>query len=197
MNDLLDEKDFIPDSYIFEVSSPGLGRQLKKDKDFARSIGSEVEGKLFRAVDKRKDFCGILSDFPYWFLQAARREFSIASSKISLLISFSFSIWFNASINSLLLSISITFSFPGWIIFYTGKVPDTAKKGSSLKSQFLTGLRQYCPSQSSSPARPAPQLQPLPRQKSAVPRKNPCAYPPHGTKRVWQRGKNTKRKQKN
>ncbi len=63
MNDLLDEKDFIPDSYIFEVSSPGLGRQLKKDKDFARSIGSEVEGKLFRAVDKRKDFCGVLRSF--------------------------------------------------------------------------------------------------------------------------------------
>ena len=63
MNDLLDEKDFIPDSYIFEVSSPGLGRQLKKDKDFARSIGSEVEGKLFRAVDKRKDFCRVLRSF--------------------------------------------------------------------------------------------------------------------------------------
>lgn len=60
MSDLLDEKDFIPDSYIFEVSSPGLGRQLKKDKDFERSIGEAVEGKLFRAVDKRKDFEGTL-----------------------------------------------------------------------------------------------------------------------------------------
>lgn len=63
MSDLLDEKDFIPDSYIFEVSSPGLGRQLKKDKDFARSIGEKVEGKLFRAVDKRKDFEGVLCSF--------------------------------------------------------------------------------------------------------------------------------------
>jgi ribosome maturation factor RimP len=63
MSDLLDERDFIPDSYIFEVSSPGLGRQLKKDKDFARSIGEVVEGKLFRAVDKRKDFEGILRSF--------------------------------------------------------------------------------------------------------------------------------------
>lgn len=63
MSDLLDEKDFIPDSYIFEVSSPGLGRQLKKDKDFARSIGEAVEGKLFRAVDKKKDFEGILRSF--------------------------------------------------------------------------------------------------------------------------------------
>ncbi len=63
MSDLLDEKDFIPDSYIFEVSSPGLGRQLKKDRDFARSIGEAVEGKLFRAVDGRKDFFGILRSF--------------------------------------------------------------------------------------------------------------------------------------
>lgn len=63
MSDLLDEKDFISDSYIFEVSSPGLGRQLKKDKDFLRSIGEVVEGKLFRAVDKRKDFEGVLRSF--------------------------------------------------------------------------------------------------------------------------------------
>ena len=63
MSDLLDEKDFIPDSYIFEVSSPGLGRPLKKDKDFNRSIGKKVEAKLFRAVDKRKDFDGILTAF--------------------------------------------------------------------------------------------------------------------------------------
>jgi len=63
MSDLLDERDFISDSYIFEVSSPGLGRQLKKDKDFLRSIGEVVEGKLFRAVDKRKDFEGVLCSF--------------------------------------------------------------------------------------------------------------------------------------
>lgn len=34
-------KDFIDDSYILEVSSPGLGRPLKKDRDFARSIGKK------------------------------------------------------------------------------------------------------------------------------------------------------------
>ena len=33
MSDLLDEHDYIPDAYIFEVSSPGLGRPLKKEKD--------------------------------------------------------------------------------------------------------------------------------------------------------------------
>ena len=43
LSDLLDEHDFIEDAYILEVSSPGLGRPLKKDKDFARSIGEEVD----------------------------------------------------------------------------------------------------------------------------------------------------------
>ncbi|MBO5197057.1 MAG: ribosome maturation factor RimP, partial [Lachnospiraceae bacterium] len=60
LSDLLDEVDFIPDSYILEVSSPGLGRQLKKDKDFARSIGEEIEIKLYKAVNKRKELTGIL-----------------------------------------------------------------------------------------------------------------------------------------
>ena len=50
LSELLDREDFIPDAYILEVSSPGLGRQLKKDKDFARSIGKEVEVKLYKAM---------------------------------------------------------------------------------------------------------------------------------------------------
>ena len=54
LSDLLDKEDFIPDSYILEVSSPGLGRQLKKDKDFKRSIGKEIEIKLYKPV-KIKD----------------------------------------------------------------------------------------------------------------------------------------------
>ena len=63
MSDLLDEHDFIPDAYIFEVSSPGLGRQLKKDKDFTRSIGEEVELKLYKSMNKQKEFQGFLRDF--------------------------------------------------------------------------------------------------------------------------------------
>ena len=56
----MDEEDFIPDAYILEVSSPGLGRQLKKEKDFIRSIGKEVDVKLFKAIEKRKEFTGFL-----------------------------------------------------------------------------------------------------------------------------------------
>lgn len=63
LSDLLDQKDFIPDAYILEVSSPGLGRQLKKDKHFEKSIGEEVEVKLFKAIDKQKEFIGFLDSF--------------------------------------------------------------------------------------------------------------------------------------
>lgn len=63
LSDRLDEKDYIEDAYILEVSSPGLGRPLKKDKDFDRSIGKEVELKLYKAIDKQKDFSGILVSY--------------------------------------------------------------------------------------------------------------------------------------
>lgn len=60
---LLDEKDFIKESYIFEVSSPGLTRPLKKEKDFARSIGKLVEVKTFKAMDGAKEFEGELKAY--------------------------------------------------------------------------------------------------------------------------------------
>jgi ribosome maturation factor RimP len=63
LSDWLDKEDFIEDSYIMEVSSPGLGRPLKKDKDFARSLGEEVEIRLYKARDKQKDFTGLLKAY--------------------------------------------------------------------------------------------------------------------------------------
>lgn len=59
----LDEDDFIFDAYILEVSSPGLGRPLKKEKDFKRSIGKEIDIKLYKAIDKQKEFTGILTGY--------------------------------------------------------------------------------------------------------------------------------------
>ena len=63
MSALLDEQDFIEESYIFEVSSPGLGRPLKKEKDFKRSLGKEVEIRTYRAIDKEKEFYGVLKSY--------------------------------------------------------------------------------------------------------------------------------------
>ena len=63
LSDKLDEEDYIEESDILEVSSPGLGRPLKKEKDFKRSIGREIEVRTFRAIDKQKEFTGILKEF--------------------------------------------------------------------------------------------------------------------------------------
>ena len=62
-SDILDEKDYIEDTYIFEVSSPGLGRPLKKEKDFKRSLGEEVEIRTYRAIEHQKEFVGILQEY--------------------------------------------------------------------------------------------------------------------------------------
>ena len=62
-NVILDEEDYISESYIFEVSSPGLTRPLKKDRDFKRNLGKAVEVKLYKAIDKVKEFEGELVAF--------------------------------------------------------------------------------------------------------------------------------------
>lgn len=62
-SDLLDEHDFIEGGYIMEVSSPGLGRPLKKEKDYKRSIGKELEIRTYRAINKSKEFYGILKSY--------------------------------------------------------------------------------------------------------------------------------------
>jgi len=63
LSDILDEKDYVEGSYILEVSSPGLGRPLKKEKDFKRSIGKEVEVRTFKKIDRKKEFRGVLTAY--------------------------------------------------------------------------------------------------------------------------------------
>ena len=48
---------------MLEISSPGLGRPLKKEKDFKRSLGKEVEIRTYRMIDKSKEFTGILKAY--------------------------------------------------------------------------------------------------------------------------------------
>ena len=63
LSDALDEEDFIADAYILEVSSPGLDRPLKKEKDFLRYMGEPVEVKTYQAFEGRKEFTGILTAY--------------------------------------------------------------------------------------------------------------------------------------
>lgn len=65
MSAKLDADDFIEDAYILEVSSPGLGRALKKDRHLLQSIGEEVDVKLYKPLEgtKTKEFTGFLKEF--------------------------------------------------------------------------------------------------------------------------------------
>lgn len=58
---ILDEEDYIPDVYTLEVTSPGLGRVLRRPRDFVYGLGREVEVHTYRAVNKQKAWTGILS----------------------------------------------------------------------------------------------------------------------------------------
>ncbi len=63
LSDALDVEDFVEEAYILEVSSPGLGRALKKEKHLQKSLGEEVEVRLFKPIDECKEFVGILESF--------------------------------------------------------------------------------------------------------------------------------------
>ena len=92
-SDKLDEEDFIDDSYILEVSSPGLGRPLKKEKDFARSVGQEVDIHLFKPVNKEKDYTGVLKayDADQVTIDTGEEELTFARKEIAVIrLSFHF-----------------------------------------------------------------------------------------------------------
>lgn len=63
LDPILDAADPIPDSYIFEVSSAGAERQLKRPGDFARFLGAEVEVRLYQPRDGSKAFVGTLEAY--------------------------------------------------------------------------------------------------------------------------------------
>ncbi len=63
MNEILDREDYIKENYTFVVSSPGLDRPLKRERDFINSVGREVEIKTYKAIDGMKEFTGVLKAF--------------------------------------------------------------------------------------------------------------------------------------
>lgn len=87
INPLLDEKDFIKEMYFLEVSSPGVERVLRKEKHFKESIGKEVEIKLFRPIEKQKEYVGILEkwDENTVYLKINEKEIQIERKNISIM----------------------------------------------------------------------------------------------------------------
>jgi Uncharacterized protein conserved in bacteria len=54
LSELLDKEDVIGEHFVLEVSSPGLDRPIKTDRDFERSLGKDIEVTTYEAVDGRK-----------------------------------------------------------------------------------------------------------------------------------------------
>ena len=87
-NDVLDREDYIDEAYIFEVSSPGLGRPLKKEKDYARSMGKQLEIRTYRAINHEKEFYGVLSAYDSGSVTITKddgEEMKFAKSDIALI----------------------------------------------------------------------------------------------------------------
>lgn len=63
LEELLDAQDLIKTSYILEVSSPGLDRELKKSRDFQREMGKDIDVSLFAPLDGKKVVTGPLSAY--------------------------------------------------------------------------------------------------------------------------------------
>lgn len=63
LDPILDEKDPIPESYVFEVGSAGIERELKRPSDFEQFMGSEVELKLYQPVNGKKSDVGVLNGY--------------------------------------------------------------------------------------------------------------------------------------
>lgn len=63
LDPILDEEDPIPDSYVFEVGSAGAERELKRERDFLKFIGSDVEVKFYQPLNGRKSVVGKLEGY--------------------------------------------------------------------------------------------------------------------------------------
>lgn len=87
LSEELDQQDFITDGYILEVSSPGLGRTLKKDKHLELSLLKEVEIKTYKQIENTKEFKGILKayDDKTITIESGKEEISFAKSDIALI----------------------------------------------------------------------------------------------------------------
>lgn len=60
INGMLDEADLIKEQYFLEVSSPGIERILRKDEHLKANIGKTIEIKLFKPMEKQKQYVGEL-----------------------------------------------------------------------------------------------------------------------------------------
>ena len=63
LDEAIEKQNILNDKYILEVSSPGIDRILKKEKDYRRELGKDVDVTLYKAIDGKKQFTGKLTGF--------------------------------------------------------------------------------------------------------------------------------------
>ena len=87
LSDLLDQEDFIEEAYILEVSSPGLLRPIKKDKDFERNMNQEIEVHLFKMLDKKKELVGVLTayDADTFIIETPDKAYTLGRKEAALI----------------------------------------------------------------------------------------------------------------
>ncbi|MBE5997619.1 MAG: ribosome maturation factor RimP [Lachnospiraceae bacterium] len=85
LDPMLDEEDFIDDAYTMIVSSPGLGRVIRRPRDFIFAKGKEVDVRTYKALDGSKELNGILKDFDKEsiVLETEKSELTIQRSQIA------------------------------------------------------------------------------------------------------------------
>ena len=87
INELLDEADYIKEQYFLEVSSPGIERILRKDKHLKDNIGSMVELKLFKSINKEENLVGYLKSYDENFITIEKdnKEIQVERKNISVI----------------------------------------------------------------------------------------------------------------
>ena len=87
INPLLDKEDIIKEMYFLEVSSPGIERVLRKEKHFEENIGKEVEINLFKPLNNKKEYTGILNkwDENNIYIETEETKITIERKNISLM----------------------------------------------------------------------------------------------------------------
>ncbi len=85
IEDIIEVEDLIPNRYYLEVSSPGLDRPLKKDRDFLRYLGKSIQVSLFSPIQEKRKYTGIIENFKEstLFLDVGEKTISIPMDNIA------------------------------------------------------------------------------------------------------------------